>query len=153
MKAKCSISSGSTLFVKVKAIHHNWEIQTCDPLKHKIDKPIHIAFICMGKSISIQRDNADKIPTADCITCQTVNFLLQKHMFKYAFSIVLLYIDCLCFYTIAHLKNKSNLSILLPMSHQYFIAIIYLTLFLIETPLNAFANRADPDEAALVGAA
>ena len=30
---------------------------------------------------------------------------------------------------------------------------VLLTLFLIETPFNAFANRADPDQAALVRAA
>ena len=29
----------------------------------------------------------------------------------------------------------------------------YLTLYLIETPFNAFANRADPDQAALIRAA
>ena len=29
----------------------------------------------------------------------------------------------------------------------------FLTLYLIETPFNAFANRADPDQAALVRAA
>ena len=28
--------------------------------------------------------------------------------------------------------------------------VVYLTLYLIETPLNAYANRADPNQAALV---
>ena len=36
-------------------IHDNWEILTCDPLKFIMDNPILIAFICMGKSIRIQR--------------------------------------------------------------------------------------------------
>ena len=30
---------------------------------------------------------------------------------------------------------------------------VVLTLYLIETPFNTFANRADPDQAALLGAA
>ena len=32
-------------------INHNWEILTCDPLKHKMNYPILIAFICVEKSI------------------------------------------------------------------------------------------------------
>ena len=36
-------------------IHHNWETPTCDPLKCIMDNLIHIAFICLGKSIGIQR--------------------------------------------------------------------------------------------------
>ena len=34
---------------------HNLEIPTCDPLKYIMDKSILFAFICMGKSIRIQR--------------------------------------------------------------------------------------------------
>ena len=43
-------------------------------------------------------------------------------------------------------------------TREIFVPIIYeqkpsLTLYLIETPFNPFANRADPDQAALVRAA
>ena len=38
-------------------IHHNLETSTCDPLKYKMDNPIFIVTICMGRSIRIQRVN------------------------------------------------------------------------------------------------
>ena len=41
-------------------IHHNWEMPTYDPLKYIMDNHILIAFICMGKSIRIQRVSALK---------------------------------------------------------------------------------------------
>ena len=34
---------------------HNFEISTCDPLKHKMDYSILIVSICLGKSIRMKR--------------------------------------------------------------------------------------------------
>ena len=36
-------------------IHHNLDVKICDPLKQIMDYPILIAWICMAKSIRIQR--------------------------------------------------------------------------------------------------
>ena len=49
-----------TLFVKVNQssgtnLIHNWENTTCEPLNFIIDIPILIVFICMRKSIEIQK--------------------------------------------------------------------------------------------------
>ena len=37
------------------AVNNYLDISTCDPLKYIMDNPILILFICMGKSIRIQR--------------------------------------------------------------------------------------------------
>ena len=48
-------------------IHYNLEIPTCDPLKYVMDNPMLIAFICMGKSIRIQRVNIPQVPLRDVV--------------------------------------------------------------------------------------
>ena len=39
----------------IAIIHHNLQIFICDPLKSKMDFPILIIFICLGKSIRTKR--------------------------------------------------------------------------------------------------
>ena len=36
-------------------IHHNFEIQTCYPLKYIVDSSILIVLLCTGKSPSVQK--------------------------------------------------------------------------------------------------
>ena len=36
-------------------IHHNLQILTCDPLKNKMDCPMIIIGLCLGKSIRMKR--------------------------------------------------------------------------------------------------
>ena len=36
-------------------IHHNLETPICDPLEYKMDSPLLIVSVCMGKSIRLQR--------------------------------------------------------------------------------------------------
>ena len=57
---KCSISSGSPLFARIKTtfrdkIHHYLEKSASDPLKYTMGSPILIVSIYMEKSTRIQR--------------------------------------------------------------------------------------------------
>ena len=53
---------------------------------------------------------------------------------------------CIILHLLPYCKNASNETVLLSSQNKC------LTLYLIETPLNTFVNRADPDQAALVRA-
>ena len=61
--AECCISSGSALFAKITTNFHRQKhtkikkILALTPKKCKMDSPILIASICMGKSIRIERVN------------------------------------------------------------------------------------------------
>ena len=85
-------------------MHHYLEISTCDPFKYIMDNLFLIAFICMGKSIRIQRVNCE--PLATCIRPKWLSSVFIHRHFKKC--------GVLC-YTL-HSKNCVRVSVCLSIS-------------------------------------